>query len=232
LRALQLLQQSDVVLYDRLVGASVLDRVRRDAERIYVGKESGRHRVTQQRIHSLLLEYANRGLRVARLKGGDPFIFGRGGEEIDALVAAGIPVIVVPGITAALGAAASARLPLTQRGLAQSVTFVTAQGEGADSLNWRSLAAAGQTVVFYMGISQLARIVGHLVANGAPPARPVAIIERATLPEQRVIAGTLQDIVARAQAAGAAAPALLLVGDVAGRAAAAPEFVAMGIGET
>jgi uroporphyrin-III C-methyltransferase/precorrin-2 dehydrogenase/sirohydrochlorin ferrochelatase len=232
LRALQLLQQSDVVLYDRLVGQSVLDRVRRDAERIYVGKESGRHRVTQQRIHSLLLEYASRGLRVARLKGGDPFIFGRGGEEIDALVAAGIPVIVVPGITAALGAAASARLPLTQRGLAQSVTFVTAQGEGADCLNWRSLAAAGQTVVFYMGISQLARIVGHLVANGAPPARPVAIIERATLPEQRVIAGTLQDIVARAQAAGAAAPALLLVGDVAGRAAAASEVVAMGIGKS
>jgi uroporphyrin-III C-methyltransferase/precorrin-2 dehydrogenase/sirohydrochlorin ferrochelatase len=232
LRALQLLQQSDVVLYDRLVSESVLERVRRDAERIYVGKESGRHRVTQQRIHSLLLEHANRGLRVARLKGGDPFIFGRGGEEIDALIAAGIPVIVVPGITAALGAAASAGLPLTQRGMAQSVTFVTAQGEGADALDWRSLASPGQTVVFYMGISQLARIVGHLLANGAPPTRPVAIVERATLPEQRVLAGTLQDIVARARSAGVAAPALLLVGEVAGRAAAASEVIAMGIVKT
>ncbi|HEV7986185.1 MAG TPA: siroheme synthase CysG [Steroidobacteraceae bacterium] len=221
LRALQLLQQSDVVLYDRLVSEAVLDRVRRDAECVYVGKESGRHRVTQQRIHALLLEYAARGLRVARLKGGDPFIFGRGGEEIDALAAAGIPVIVVPGITAALGAAASAGLPLTQRGLAQSVTFVTAQGEGAEQLDWRSLAAPGQTVVFYMGISQLPRIVGHLLAHGAPGSRPVAIIERATLPEQRVLAGTLHDIIERARAEGAAAPALLMVGEVAGRAASA-----------
>lgn len=221
LRALQLLQQSDVVLYDRLVSAAVLDRARRDAERIYVGKESGRHRVTQQRIHALLLEHAGRGRRVARLKGGDPFIFGRGGEEIDALVAAGIPVVVVPGITAALGAAASAGLPLTQRGLAQSVTFVTAQGEDAELLDWRALAAPGQTVVFYMGVSQLPRIVGHLLAHGAPASRPVAIVERATLPEQRVLAATLRDIVGRAQSAGAAAPALLLVGEVAGRATAA-----------
>ena len=118
LRALQLLQQSDVVLYDRLVSQAVLERVRRDAERIFVGKQSGQHRETQERIHSLLLEYAGRGLRVARLKGGDPFIFGRGGEELDLLQRAGIPVIVVPGITAALGAASAAGLPLTQRGLA------------------------------------------------------------------------------------------------------------------
>jgi uroporphyrin-III C-methyltransferase/precorrin-2 dehydrogenase/sirohydrochlorin ferrochelatase len=231
LRALQLLQQSDVVLYDRLVSAAVLERVRRDAERIYVGKESGRHRVTQQRIHALLLEHAGRGLRVARLKGGDPFIFGRGGEEIDALVAAGIPVIVVPGITAALGAAASAGLPLTQRGLAQSVTFVTAQGDGAESLDWRALAAPGQTVVFYMGISQLPRIVGNLLAHAAPASRPVALVERATLPDQRVLAATLRDVVGRAQAAGVAAPALLVVGEVAARAAgAAAEIVARGVG--
>jgi uroporphyrin-III C-methyltransferase/precorrin-2 dehydrogenase/sirohydrochlorin ferrochelatase len=220
LRALQLLQQSDVVLYDRLVGTALLERVRRDAECVYVGKESGQHRVTQHRIHALLLEYARQGLRVARLKGGDPFIFGRGGEEIDALIEAGIPVTVVPGITAALGAAACAGLPLTQRGLAQSVTLVTAQGEGAETLDWRALAAPGQTVVFYMGISQLPRIVGHLVASGAPVSRPVAIIERATLPQQRVLAGTLANIIERALEWGAAAPALLLVGDVAGRAAA------------
>lgn len=219
LRALQLLQQSDVVLYDRLVGSGVLERVRRDAECVYVGKESGQHRVTQQRIQALMLEYARQGLRVARLKGGDPFIFGRGGEEIDALVDAGIPVTVVPGITAALGAAAYAGLPLTQRGLAQSVTFVTAQGEGAEVLDWRALAAPGQTVIFYMGISQLPRITGHLIAQGAPPARPVAIVERATLPGQRVLAGTLADIAARAQQWGASAPALLVVGEVAARAA-------------
>ena len=219
LRALQLLQQSDVVLYDRLVSDAVLERVRRDAECVYVGKESGQHRVTQQRIHALLLEYAGRGLRVARLKGGDPLIFGRGGEEIDALTAAGIPVVVVPGITAALGAAASAGVPLTQRGVAQSVTFVTAMGEGAETLDWRSLAASGQTVVFYMGIAQLPRIVGHLLANGAPRDRPAAIVERATLPEQRVVAGTLEDISERAQRLRVEAPALLLVGAIAARAA-------------
>ncbi|HXR20365.1 MAG TPA: siroheme synthase CysG [Steroidobacteraceae bacterium] len=221
LRALQLLQQADVVLYDRLVSDAVLERVRRDAERVYVGKESGQHRVTQQRIHTLLLEYAGRGLRVARLKGGDPFIFGRGGEEIDALAAAGIPVVVVPGITAALGAAASACLPLTQRGVAQSVTLVTAMGEGAESLDWRALAASTQTVVFYMGISQLSRIVQHLLAQGAARTRPAAIIERATLPGERIVAGSLHDIGERAQAAGIEAPALLIVGEIAARAAGA-----------
>jgi uroporphyrin-III C-methyltransferase/precorrin-2 dehydrogenase/sirohydrochlorin ferrochelatase len=219
LRAQQLLQQSDVVLYDRLVSDAVLARVRRDAECVFVGKESGQHRVTQQRIHALLLQYAGRGLRVARLKGGDPFIFGRGGEELDALVADGIPVIVVPGITAALGAAAAAALPLTHRGEAQSVTFVTAMGEGAEALDWRSLAAPAQTVVFYMGIAQLPRIVGHLIAQGAPRERPAAIIERATLPDQRVLGGSLHDIAQRARRAGVTAPALLIVGETAARAA-------------
>jgi uroporphyrin-III C-methyltransferase/precorrin-2 dehydrogenase/sirohydrochlorin ferrochelatase len=219
LRALQLLQQADVVLYDRLVSDAVLARVRRDAERIFVGKRSGEHRATQQRIHALLLQYAARGLRVARLKGGDPFIFGRGGEELDVLAAAGIPVVVVPGITAALGAAAAAALPLTHRGEARAVTFVTAMGEGAAALDWRSLAAPAQTVVFYMGVGQLARIVEHLHAHGAPLERAVAIVERATLPEQRVLGGTLRDIAERAHSAGIGAPALLIVGDIAARAA-------------
>jgi uroporphyrin-III C-methyltransferase/precorrin-2 dehydrogenase/sirohydrochlorin ferrochelatase len=225
LRALQLLQQSDVVLYDRLVSPAVLERVRRDAERIFVGKQSGRHRVTQERIHSLLLEYAGRGLRVARLKGGDPFIFGRGGEELDLLRRAGIPVIVVPGITAALGAAASAAMPLTQRGVAPSVTFVTATGEGAEGLDWRSLAAPLQTVVFYMGVAQLPRIVELLRAHGAPAERPAAIVEQATLPGQRVIAGCLRDINAQAQRAQVLAPALLIVGEVAARAAQSADLV-------
>jgi uroporphyrin-III C-methyltransferase/precorrin-2 dehydrogenase/sirohydrochlorin ferrochelatase len=220
LRALQLLQRADVVLYDRLVSAAVLERARRDAIRIDVGKESGRHRVTQQRIHELMLEHAGRGLRVARLKGGDPFIFGRGGEEIDVLLAAGIPLVVVPGISAAQGAAASARVPLTHRGLAQSVSFVTAMGEAAERLDWTALAAPLQTVVFYMGVAQLPRIVRNLIARGAPASRPALIIERATLPEQRVLSGTLLDIAQRAQDAAIQAPALLIVGDVAARAAA------------
>jgi uroporphyrin-III C-methyltransferase / precorrin-2 dehydrogenase / sirohydrochlorin ferrochelatase len=218
LRALQLLQQADVVLYDRLVSQSVLERVRRDALRIDVGKQSGRHRVTQERIHALLLEHVGLGRRVARLKGGDPFIFGRGGEEIDLLQAAGIPVIVVPGVTAALGAAAAASLPLTQRGLAVSVTLVTATGDGVDHMDWRALAAPMQTVVFYMGVAQLPRIVEHLRAHGAPGTRPVAIVERATLPEQRVIAGTLDTIQGFAEREQVVAPALLIVGEVASRA--------------
>ena len=215
LRAQQLLQQADVVLYDRLVSGAVLERVRREAERVYVGKESGRHRITQERIHTLLLQYAARGLRVARLKGGDPFVFARGGEEIEVLRRAGVPVIVVPGITAALGAAASVGLPLTQRGVAQSVAFVTAMGEGAEGLDWRALAAPLQTVVFYMGVAQLPRIVEHLRAHGAPADRAALIIEQATLPAQRHIGATLEHIAARARAAGIGAPALLIVGEVA-----------------
>lgn len=215
LRAQHLLQQCDVVLYDRLVPPAVLERVRRDAERVFVGKESGQHRTTQERIHELLLHYAARGLRVARLKGGDPLVFGRGGEEIAALAQAGVPVIVVPGVTAAFGAAAANAIPLTHRGLAQSVCFVTAMGEAAAALDWRALAAPLQTVVFYMGVAQLPRIVERLLRHGAPDDRPAVVIERATLPGQRLVAGTLKDIAARALAACIAAPALLMVGDVA-----------------
>lgn len=214
LRALQLMQQADVVLYDRLVSAAILQRVRRDAERVFVGKQPGQIRVEQQDIHSMLCQYAQRGLRVARLKGGDPFIFGRGGEELQALTRAGIPVVVVPGITAALGAAAATGLPLTLRGVAQSVTFVTATGEAAESLDWRSLAAPMQTVVFYMGVAQLQQIVIQLRAHGASARLPAALIERATLPEQRTVTGTLSDIAQRAQQMQVAAPALLIVGEV------------------
>jgi uroporphyrin-III C-methyltransferase/precorrin-2 dehydrogenase/sirohydrochlorin ferrochelatase len=218
LRALQLLQQADVVLHDRLVSEAVLQRVRRDAQCVDVGKQSGRHRATQERIHALLLQHARAGKRVARLKGGDPFIFGRGGEEIDLLQQAGIPVIVVPGVTAALGAAAAVMLPLTQRGIAPAVTFVTATGEGAADLNWAALAAPLQTVVFYMGVAQLPRIVEHLRAHGAAGDRPATIVERATLPEQRVVAGVLDTIAALAQRSQISAPALLIVGEVASRA--------------
>jgi len=214
LRALQLLQQADVILYDRLVSEAVLERARRDARRIFVGKESGA-RGQQEKIHALLLELTARGQRVARLKGGDPFVFGRGGEELELLQAHGIPYSVVPGITAALGAAAGASLPLTHRGLARSVTFVTGHEPEGSPADWGYFADPAHTVVFYMGVAQLPAIVARLRAAGAAPSHPVAIIERATLPGQRVVRGTLADIAARAAELGLAPPALLLAGAVA-----------------
>jgi uroporphyrin-III C-methyltransferase/precorrin-2 dehydrogenase/sirohydrochlorin ferrochelatase len=213
LRALQLLQQADVVLYDRLVPDAVLDRSRRDAERVFVGKEAGDHTV-QDRIHELLVHYARKGLRVARLKGGDPFVFGRGGEEIEVLTRHNIPYISVPGITAALGAASSAGIPLTHRRLAQSVTFVAGHVLEDDALDWRSLASPRQTIVFYMGVSHLDEIVTKLREAGAKADHPVAIVERATLPGQRTLRGTLETIVEIARKATISAPALLIVGEV------------------
>jgi uroporphyrin-III C-methyltransferase/precorrin-2 dehydrogenase/sirohydrochlorin ferrochelatase len=214
LRALQLLQQADVILYDRLVSEAVLARARRDARRIFVGKESG-ERGQQERIHALLIELTARGQRVARLKGGDPFVFGRGGEEIEVLKRHGIPFTVVPGITAALGAAASSGLPLTHRRLAQSVTFITGHEGEAAARDWHYFADPAHTVVFYMGVAQLEAILRRLRSAGAHASHPVAIIERATLPEQRVLRGTLADIGEVAQRAQVAPPALLVVGAVA-----------------
>src|SRR5258708_18243572 len=219
LRALQLLQQADVILYDRLVPAAVLERARRDAERVFVGKEAGNH-TSQERINELLVHYARLGLRVARLKGGDPFIFGRGGEESEVLAAHGIPYIVVPGLTAALAAAAASNIPLTHRKLAQSVTFVTGHVLDDEALDWRSLAGSRQTVVFYMGVGHLPQIVAKLRAAGAPADHPAAVVERATLPQQRTLRGTLETIAGIAQAADVAPPALLIVGDVTALAAA------------
>jgi uroporphyrin-III C-methyltransferase/precorrin-2 dehydrogenase/sirohydrochlorin ferrochelatase len=215
LRAVQLLQQADVVLYDRLVSDAVLARARLDAQRIFVGKEAGDSQSAQARIHDLMIHYARAGLRVARLKGGDPFIFGRGGEEIEALAAKGIAYVIVPGITAALGAAASAGIPLTHRKLAHSVTFATGHLLDEGALDWDSLARPNHTVVFYMGVTHLSRIIAHLRAAGASADHPAAIIERATLPEQRVVSGTLASLEALAADAAIAAPALLIVGEVA-----------------
>ncbi len=213
LRAVQLLQQADVILYDRLVPEAVLERARRDAERIFVGKEAGNH-TAQERINALLVSYARKGLRVARLKGGDPYIFGRGGEEAEVLAAHGIPCVVVPGITAALGAAAAANIPLTHRKLSQSVTFVAGHVLDDNSLDWQALARPHQTVVFYMSVGHLPQIVARLRAAGASEAHPVAVVERATLAEQRALRGTLADIAQRCEAAGISPPALLLVGEV------------------
>ena len=219
LRALQLLQQADIVLYDRLVPEAILDRARRDARRVFVGKVAG-GKVVQERTNELLVRYAKEGLRVARLKGGDPFIFGRGGEEIEVLAAHSIPYIVVPGITAALGAASAAGLPLTHRKLSQSVTFVTGHVLDDGTLDWQQLAGPHRTVVFYMGVAQLPQIVARLRAAAAPADRPAAIIERATLPDQRVLRGSLNDIVSLARSSGVTAPALFIVGEVAAFAAA------------
>ena len=218
LRALQLLQQADVILYDRLVPAAVLERSRRDAERVFVGKHSGRSRqetTPQAQIHEWMVHYARQGLRVARLKGGDPFVFGRGGEEAECLARHGIPYVIVPGITAALGAAASAGIPLTHRHVAQSVTFVTGHPMQDDALDWSALAREHQTVVFYMGVAHLGRICAQLTAAGARESLPVALIERATLPGERVLRGTLASIAALAERAGITPPALLIVGEVA-----------------
>ncbi len=215
LRAQQLLQQADVLLHDRLVPEAILARARRDAERINVGKVPGRQDVTQDYINRMLVEYARRGLRVARVKGGDPFVFGRGGEELAVLREAGIPVVVVPGITAATGAAASAGLPLTHRGLSQSVTFVTATGADTSLLDWKALARPNQTVVFYMGGAQIDLIASRLMELGLPATHPAAIVERATWPDERVLPTTVGQMSAMARQEPLRSPALLVVGEVA-----------------
>jgi uroporphyrin-III C-methyltransferase / precorrin-2 dehydrogenase / sirohydrochlorin ferrochelatase len=215
LRALQLLQQADVILYDRLVSAGVLERARREAERVFVGKEREGDRDTQEHIHQLMASYARRGLKVARLKGGDPFIFGRGGEELEFLEREGIAFTVVPGITAGLAAAAAAALPLTRRDLAGSVTLAAGHSASDDALDWAALARPRHTVVFYMGVSSMRRIAERLLAAGAPPERPAAVVERATLPGERVLRGRLADIAGLARDERIASPALLIVGEVA-----------------
>jgi uroporphyrin-III C-methyltransferase/precorrin-2 dehydrogenase/sirohydrochlorin ferrochelatase len=214
LRALQCLQQADTILYDRLVSPQVLERARRDAELIFVGKESGQ-RGQQERIHELMVRLAREGKRVARLKGGDPFVFGRGGEEIEVLAANHIPYSIVPGITAALGAAAAAALPLTHRRLAHSVTFVNGYQEAEAAPDWRWFANPRHTAVVYMAVAQLPAIVARLRAAGASAAHPVALVAHATLPQQRVVRGSLGDIVELARREQIVPPALLIVGDVA-----------------
>ncbi|MFQ2259104.1 siroheme synthase CysG [Aeromonas dhakensis] len=213
LHALRQMQQADVVVYDRLVSDEVMALVRRDAKRIFVGKQAGNHCVPQEGINQLLLEEAKKGQRVVRLKGGDPFIFGRGGEELETLVGSGIGFQVVPGITAASGCAAYAGIPLTHRDHAQSVRFVTAHGKGgAQDLDWPLLAKDRQTLVFYMGLSSCATIREQLLAHGKGDDTPVALIERGTQPSQRVIRGTLEQL--PALAIGVESPALIMVGSV------------------
>lgn len=215
LKALRLMQQADVVLYDRLVSDGVMDLVRRDAERIYVGKRRSEHAMQQENINQLLVDLAKQGKRVLRLKGGDPFIFGRGGEEIELLAQNNIPFQVVPGITAASGCAAYAGIPLTHRDYAQSVRFVTGHLKD-DSINvqWPELANPAQTIVFYMGLVGLRDICASLIAHGRAATTPVALIERGTTQQQRVLIGDLATIADVVESQEVHAPTLFVVGDV------------------
>jgi uroporphyrin-III C-methyltransferase/precorrin-2 dehydrogenase/sirohydrochlorin ferrochelatase len=215
LRALRLLQDADVIVHDRLVGEGVLDMARRDAERIFVGKARGNHSLSQDGINALLAERAKAGQRVVRLKGGDPFVFGRGGEEVEYLRVRGVAVEVVPGITAATGCAAAAGLPLTHRDAAQSLVFVTAHAkDGEPQLDWRALAAQRQTVVVYMGVAVADRLAARLIEHGLAGSTPVAIIENGTLPTQRVMTGSLRDLGALVAERGIEGPAAIVIGDV------------------
>ena len=222
LRALRVMQNADVIVYDRLVSAEVLELARRDAHRIYVGKEAGKAYVSQQDINQLLVDLAKQGKRVCRLKGGDPFIFGRGGEELELLAQHGVRFEVVPGITAAAGCAAYAGIPLTHRDHAQMLTLVTGHIKHGDSgeavtmlpVDWDVLARDHQTAVFYMGLNGLADIVRELQSHGAPASRAAAVIEQGTRSNQRVIVATLATLVDEVNKAQVKSPALLIVGEV------------------
>lgn len=223
LRAARRIMQADAVLYDNLVSPEILALIPPAAEQHYVGKKAAKHALPQEAVNSWLVRLALAGKRVVRLKGGDPFVFGRGGEEMEALLAAGIAVEVVPGITAATGCAAYAGIPLTHRDWAQSVTFATGHRKtGLQDLDWPGLARPDQTVVFYMGVSAAAGIAEALVAHGRSPQTPVAVIYHGTRPDQQVRVATLETLAAKINAEGVKPPALLIVGEVVRLYRAAP----------
>ena len=214
-RALRLMQKADVVLYDRLIGEGVMNLVRREAERIYVGKRPEDHELPQEEIGALLVRLATEGKRVLRLKGGDPFMFGRGGEEIEALAAHGVPFQVCPGVTAAIGASAYAGIPLTHRDHAQACVFVTGHGkDGKIDLDWTALLQPRQTVAIYMGLRNLEALTKEFVVRGASADLPAAIVDNATRVNQKVVVGTLATLAAKARAAELRGPSILIVGTV------------------
>jgi uroporphyrin-III C-methyltransferase len=211
----RLLATCDVVVHDHLVAPEVLAYARPDAQRIYAGKERDHHTMPQRDINALLVRLAREGRRVVRLKGGDPFVFGRGGEEMQELAAHGVDCEVVPGITAACGVASYAGIPLTHRDHAQACLFVTGHlRDGSANLDWPALARPRQTVVIYMGLSGLAQICHQLIAHGAPPTLAAAVVQQGTTPDQRVVAGTLADLAGRVEQAGLKSPCLTIVGEV------------------
>jgi uroporphyrin-III C-methyltransferase len=222
IKALKVLQAADVIVHDALVSEAILELAPPSARRISVAKRKSRHSYAQDDINAMVVAFARQGLTVARLKGGDPFIFGRGGEELEACRAEDIPCHVIPGVTAALAAGAAAGAPLTHRGLAQAVSFVTAHaGAGAEpDLDWPSLARANHTVVIYMGLTRAAAIAARLIAAGRSPATPALIVENASLPEELRIVTTLAGLGAAAD--GLAGPALLIVGEAMAMAKASP----------
>ncbi|MEM9749726.1 MAG: siroheme synthase CysG [Pseudomonadota bacterium] len=217
LKALRILQEADVVLHDNLVDDAILELVRRDADRIYVGKKKSDHSLPQSEIGELMIRLAQEGKRVVRLKGGDPFVFGRGGEELEALRAAGVDAFVVPGVTAALGCAAETGAPLTHRDHAQSVTFVTghAAGGGSPDIDWAALASPAMTLVFYMSVSTADDIARNLIAHGRAGSTPVAIVENGSRANQKIVKGALRDLPGLVKAGEVKGPAIVLVGDVA-----------------
>lgn len=215
LKAKRCIENADVVLYDNLISDAILDRVRRDAERVYVGKRRNFPGIRQEQINEMLIDHAKAGRRVVRLKGGDPFLFGRGGEEIETLGENEIPFEVVPGITAALGCAAYAGIPLTHRDLSQSVRFITGHLKGDDvNLDWPELARPNQTLVVYMGLAGLSDLTANLLDSGIDPETPVAVVSRGTLPDQQVVVGTVTNIAKAVTSTNVAAPTTTIIGQV------------------
>jgi uroporphyrin-III C-methyltransferase len=215
LRAARLLGEADAVVYDHLIADGVLELVRADSQRIYVGKETSNHTVPQEELNLLLVRLAREGKKVVRLKGGDPFIFGRGGEEIETLFEFGIPFEVVPGVTAAAGCAAYAGIPLTHRDHAQAVVFVTGHlRDGTVNLDWPALARLNQTVVFYMGVGGIDEICRQMINHGLPANHPAAVVQNGTTIRQRVLTADLASLPGKVKAAGVTSPALIIVGSV------------------
>lgn len=216
-KAARLIAEADAVVYDHLVGEGIMKLARADARCVYVGKQAAKHTLSQEAINQLLVDLAGEGLMVVRLKGGDPFIFGRGGEELETLLASGIPFEVVPGVTAAAGCAAYAGFPLTHRAHAQAVVFVTGHLKNHTvELDWPALARPRQTVVFYMGVGGAEEICHQMIAHGLPSQTPAAVVRNGTLPSQRTVLGTLGTLAHIIAESGIKPPALIVVGSVVG----------------
>lgn len=227
MRAFNAIRTADIVVHDGLVDQRILKLIPADTPRISVAKKRSRHTVPQPGINALLVEKASEGLTVLRLKGGDPFIFGRGGEEAESLRKAGIDVEIVPGISAALGAAAEAVLPLTHREASSAVTFVAGQCKGLSDQNWSGLAGTGRTLVIYMGVATAADIADKLIADGVSPSMPVAVVERATLPGARAMRSLLADLGGLVERENIESPAVIIVGDVVDRSLAEDRLVSL-----